>query len=75
MNWPLNLKVINTVQMSLDIIVFSASVILCVKGKRFACVYFNVSVSCPHTHMYTHTSFLNDHVTVISSSSLIPPCP
>lgn len=47
------LEVINTVQMSLDIILFSACVIFCVKGKGLSRVFFNVSGSCACAHTRT----------------------
>lgn len=59
MNWPLNLKVINTVQVSLDIILFSASVILCVKGKGLSCVFFSVSGSRARAHTHAHRDVIS----------------
>lgn len=79
MNWLLNLKVINNLQMSPDIVLFSAPVILCVPPRERDTHVLHISMfrslSYTHTNTHRHMSFLNDHATFISSSSSDLPCP
>lgn len=62
MNWPLNLKVINNLQMSPDIVLFSAPVILCVPPRErdtHVLKNFNVLISLLHTHKHTQTHVIS----------------